>query len=308
MVVRCPSCARTVPEETDYCPRCGSSLVVPLRLAWVARLFWACPTCRSEIPLVSQQPLFGESTLGCRVCGTAWRLDGDARTLTPLDRSRRPDGPAESIDDLLASLPPPFTGRTLPARGLMLLPGERCLLKVERARMLAPRQSVLHAQAIGRVEILPGVYERVAHDPLGPSPSRLSTVSHGPFFATNRRVVFMGNRKHVETPLVRLAAVEVDEGYLLLHRAARTDTFGFAGESAVRIRAAIQSIQADALAASEALEAATPAAPAPTPPAAPDLADAAAPVGDIAPVEYDDPDESLDQPRAGVPADSVARD
>src|SRR3712207_9057639 len=55
MSVRCPVCARVVPEATGYCPRCGASLNVPLRLRWVAELFWACPECQRDAPLVAQQ-------------------------------------------------------------------------------------------------------------------------------------------------------------------------------------------------------------------------------------------------------------
>ncbi|MGN6672255.1 MAG: hypothetical protein ACTHMA_03070, partial [Thermomicrobiales bacterium] len=56
--------------------------------------------------------------------------------------------------------------------------------------------------------------------------------------------VFLGNRKHVEVPLSRLDGVEVDEGFLLIHRAARTDSFGFATENAARVREAILAIKA----------------------------------------------------------------
>ena len=244
MSVRCPECARIVPEVTGYCPRCGASLIIPLRLAWVARLFWGCPECRTDTPLSAQQPLFGEPSLACRVCGAAWRLDPEARTLARLESKSRRPGPARPIEDWLALLPAPFGGQTQPAPGLLLLPGERCFLRAGRARMLAPRQSVQHAQSIGRVLLLAGVYERVGKDPLGPSPAQLSTLARGPFFVTDRRVVFLGNRKHVESPLNRLGGVEVDEGYLLLHRASRTDTFGFEEESAIRVRATILALQA----------------------------------------------------------------
>lgn len=244
MMVRCPECARMVPEDTGYCPRCGAALVMPLRLAWLAHLFWACPICRHEEALVCRQPFFGEPRLACRACRTSWRFDADARTLTAYDPAKQPVGGARPVEDLLALLPLPLSGRPLAAPGLLLLPGERCLVRADRARMLAPRQSVQHARPIGRVALLPGIYERVAHDPLGPSPAALGTVARGPFFVTDRRAVFMGNRRQVEITLVRLADVEVDEGYLLLHRAARTDTFGFARESAVRVRAAILAIQA----------------------------------------------------------------
>lgn len=241
MAVRCPSCARMVSDETGYCPRCGASLVVPLRLSWLARLFWACPVCGSETPLTVQQPFFGTPSLACRVCGAAWHVAGEERLMTRIDEVGETASPVEAW---LALLPPPLTWRPLPAHRLLLLPGERCLVSVERARMLAPRQSVQGQQPFGRVEIYPGVYERVAVDPLGPNPQILSTLARGPFFVTDRRVVFMGDRKHIETPLARINDVEVDEGFLLMHRPARTDTFGFANESAVRVRAALLEVRA----------------------------------------------------------------
>lgn len=253
MMVRCPECARMVPEDTGYCPRCGAALVTPLRLSWLAHLFWACPICGHEEALVHRQPFIGEPRLACRACGTSWRFDADARTLTAHDPSRQPVGGPRPVEELLALLPPPLSGRPLAAPGLLLLPGERCLVRADGARMLAPRQSVQHARPIGRVALLPGIYERVAHDPLGPRPAALGVVARGPFFVTDRRAVFMGNRRQVEIALARLADVEVDEGYLLLHRAARTDTFGFARESAVRIRAAVLAIRAEATADQEEL-------------------------------------------------------
>lgn len=247
MPVRCPSCARVVPEETGYCARCGSSLVVPLRLSWLARLFWSCPSCGGERPLAVNQPFFGPATLGCGACGALWRLDADERTLTLLNRDTKQPLETRPVDDWLARLTPPLSWRPLPAPRLLLLPGETCLVRVERARMLAPRQSVQSRRPIGRVEVAAGIYERVANDPLGPSPQQLATAASGPFFVTDRRIVFMGDRKHVEVPLSRLDAVEVDEGFLLVHRPARTDTFGFADENAVKVRAAILTVRAEAL-------------------------------------------------------------
>lgn len=244
MAVRCPSCARLVPEGTGYCSHCGSSLVVPLRLSWLVRLFWSCPTCGSAAPLTVNQPFFGGPTLGCAACGTHWRLDSEARTLAQLDRGTRQPVETRPLEDWLARLAAPLSWRPLPAPHLLLLPGETCLVRVERATMLAPRQSVLSRHPAGRVEIAPGVYERIAADPLGPSPRMLATVARGPLSVTDRRVVFMGDRKHVEAPLPRLAAVEVDEGFLLIHRPARTDTFGLADESAVKVRAAILDVRA----------------------------------------------------------------
>ncbi|CAA9560557.1 MAG: hypothetical protein AVDCRST_MAG88-1471 [uncultured Thermomicrobiales bacterium] len=244
MAVRCPSCARMVPPETDICPRCGSSLFVPLRLGWLAQLFWACPGCQVETPLTVRHPLFGEACLECRACGSSWRFDPAARTLAHRDRRGGEATAPEPVANWVARLPSPLTWRALPAQRLLLLPRERCLVRVDGARLLAPRQSVQRQQPIGRVEIGPGVFERIAPDPLGPSPRRLPTQAHGPFFVTDRRIVFLGDRKHVEVPLPRLDAAEVDEGFLLLHRAARTDTFGFAGESAVKVRAAILTVAA----------------------------------------------------------------
>jgi hypothetical protein len=254
MSVRCPVCMRVVPEATGYCPRCGASLNVPLRLRWVARLFWACPECQRDAPLVAQQPLFGGARLGCRACGAAWQLDPQARTLARLDPQTRQFGPARPLEEWLALLPPPFSGLTHPAPGLLLLPTERCHLRIDRARMLAPRQSVQHAQSMGRVSLLPGIYERVGRDPLGPRPGQLNTLARGPFIVTDRRIVFLGDRKHVESALNRLEGVEVDEGYLLLHRATRTDTFRFEDESTIRVRAAILALQAAIVEAERARE------------------------------------------------------
>lgn len=244
MPVHCPGCARVVPEQTGSCPRCGASLAVPLRLSWLARLFWGCPACQVEVPLTVHQPFFSDPGLSCRQCGAFWHLAPTERTLTQLNRDSKEVAIPWPIEDWLALLPPPLSWRPLAAPRLLLLPGEHCLVQVDRARMLAPRQSVQRHQPVGRIELTPGTYERVAADPLGPNPQRLATLAHGPFFVTDRRVVFMGDRKQVEVPLARLGAVEVDEGFLLLHRPARTDTFGFAGESAVKVRAAILAIQA----------------------------------------------------------------
>lgn len=242
MAVRCPTCARVVVPDSGLCPRCGASLVVPLRLPWLGRLFWACPACGVEAPLVIHHPLFGTASIGCRVCGTTWVLAQESGALARLDPATKVPGPPESIETLLATLPPAFNGRPLPAPRLQLFPGETCLAQVARARMLTPRQGLGHQQPGGRVAILPGIYERVAVDPYGPNPAALAVVAHGPFLATDRRLVFLGDRKHVEVPFPRLEGVEVDEGFLLIHRAARTDTFGFEGESAVKMRAAILAI------------------------------------------------------------------
>lgn len=246
MSVRCPECARMVSPDTGVCPRCGTSLIVPLRLPWLTHLFWACPACGVEAPLVVQQPFFGTPTLACRVCRVAWTFDGTARTLACLDPATRQPGPAETLDALLAKLPPACGWRPLPAPRLMLLPGETCFVQVGRARMLDPRQAGGQGPPVGRVALVPGIYERVAVDPYGPNPASLRPIAHGPFFVTDRRAIFLGDRKHVELPLARLEGVEVDEGFLLLHRTARTDTFGFEGESAVKIRAAILAIMARA--------------------------------------------------------------
>lgn len=246
MSVRCPECARMVSPDTGVCPRCDSSLVVPLRLRWLTHLFWACPACGVEAPLVVQQPLFSVPTLTCRACRTTWTFDGAARTLAPIDPATRKAGPPDTIDALLAKLPPALVWRPLPAPRLMLFPGEICLIQVTRARMLDPRQGNGQGQPFGRVELVPGVYERVAVDPYGPNPASLRPIAHGPFFVTDRRAIFLGDRKHVELPFARLEGVEVDEGFLLLHRTARTDTFGFEGESATKIRTAILAIMARA--------------------------------------------------------------
>jgi hypothetical protein len=242
MAIRCPHCARIVSPATGFCPRCGASLVLPLRLPWLVRLFWACPACGVEAPLAIHHPLFGVPSIGCRACGTAWVLAPEARSIARIDPATRKAGAPEPVEALLAALPPAFSGRPLPAPRLQLFPGETCLLQVPRARLLTPRQGLAHQQPAGRVAIVPGIYERVASDPYGPSPSALATVAHGPFFVTDRRAVFLGDRKHVEVPLARLEGVEVDEGFLLLHRAARTDTFGFEGENAVKVRAAMLAI------------------------------------------------------------------
>ncbi len=244
MAVRCPSCARLVREEAGYCSRCGSSLAAPLRLSWLARLFWSCPNCGSETPLAVNQPFFGEATLGCAACGASWRLDPEARALTQLDRDTRRPVETGPLDAWLARLAAPLSWRPIPAPHLLLQPGETCLVRVERAAMLAPRQPAGSRQPAGRVEVAPGVYERIAADPLGPSPRMLATVARGPLLVTDRRLVFMGDRKHVEAPLPRLDAVEVDEGFLLIHRPARTDTFGLTDESAVKVRAAILAVRA----------------------------------------------------------------
>lgn len=246
MTVCCPDCGRTISEAVDSCPRCGAVLPVPLRLNWLARLFWACPVCRNEAPLVGQQPFFGEASLVCRACHATWRFDPATAALILLDARTRQPRETRALADWLALLPPPFTGRALPAPGLLLAPGERCLVRVEPVRMLTPRQATYHARVLGRIEILPGVFERVTRDPYGPSPAMLATVARGVFFVTDRRAVFMGNRKQVEIPYKTLTAIEVDEGFLIVHRAARTDTFGFERERAVRIHAALLAIQAGA--------------------------------------------------------------
>jgi hypothetical protein len=242
--VRCPGCARLVPPEAGMCPRCGAALTVPLRLAWVARLFWACPACGAEAPLALHQPLFGGASMSCRACHATWTLRGAGQRLTQLDSTTKRPISSQPIENWLAALPAAFTWRQLPTPQLQLLPNEICYVRVDRTVLLAPRQSVQGQQARGRVEILPGIFERIANDPLGPSPSALAEVARGPFFVTDRRVVFLGNRKHVEVPLPRLDGVEVDEGFLLLHRAARTDSFGFATENAARVREAIMAIKA----------------------------------------------------------------
>jgi hypothetical protein len=240
MDVRCPQCARLVSAETDSCPRCGASLTVPPRLSWLVRLFWACPACRGEEPLVLNQPLFGEPSLGCRVCRAVWLLNEATRELVQFDPVTKVVRDRHTIEEWLALLPPALTWRPIPAPQLLLFPGETCFMRLERARMLDPRPGVRERQPLGRVEILPGIFERVTPDPYGPSPTTLKIAARGPLFATDRRVVFFGDRKHVEIPLARLDGVEVDEGFLVLHRAARTDTFGFDGESAFRVRDAIQ--------------------------------------------------------------------
>jgi hypothetical protein len=242
MALRCPHCARVVSPDAGLCPRCGASLVMPLRLPWLVRLFWACPACGVEAPLVIHHPLFGTPSLGCRTCGTSWVLAREAGSIARLDPATRKVGPPELVEALLATLPPAFNGRPLPAPRLQLFPGEKCLLQSARARMLAPRQGPGHQQPAGRVAIVPRIYERVALDPYGPSPSALAIVAHGPFFVTDRRAVFLGDRKHVDAPLARLEGIEVDEGFLVLHRAARTDTFGFEGENAVKVCAAMLAI------------------------------------------------------------------
>ena len=244
MAVRCPGCARLVPPEAGMCPRCGAALTVPLRLAWVARLFWACPACGAEVPLALHQPLFGAASMNCRVCHATWTLRGADQRLTQIDPTTKRPLSSQPIENWLAALPAAFTWRQLPTPQLQLLPGESCYVRVDRTVLLAPRQSVQGQQPRGRVEILPGIFERIANDPLGPSPSALPVVARGPFFVTDRRAVFLGDRKHVEVPLPRLDEVEVDEGFLLLHRAARTDSIGFATENAARVRAAILAIKA----------------------------------------------------------------
>jgi hypothetical protein len=244
MAVRCPGCARLVPPEAGICPRCGAALTVPLRLAWVARLFWACPACGAEALLTLHQPLFGGASMSCRVCNGAWVLGADGQQLTQIDPATKRPLTAQSVEYWLATLPAAFTWRQLLAPQLQLLPNEICYVRVDHTRLLTPRQSVQGQQPRGRVEILPGIFERIANDPLGPSPSALAVLARGPFFVTDRRAVFLGNRKHVEVPLPRLDGVEVDEGFLLIHRAARTDTFGFDIENAARVREAILAIKA----------------------------------------------------------------
>ena len=243
MEVRCPQCARLVSAETGICPRCGVSLTVPLRLNWLARLFWACPSCRGEESLVLNQPFFGDPSLACRVCRATWLLNATTRELVQFDPATKVVAGRHTVEEWLELLPPALVWRSLPSPQLQLQPGETCYVRVERARMLDPRPSVRERQPLGRVEILPGIFERVAIDPYGPSPSALAVAARGPLFATDRRVVFLGDRKHVEIPFSRLDGVEVDEGFLVLHRAARTDTFGFDGESAYRVRAAIALLQ-----------------------------------------------------------------
>jgi hypothetical protein len=190
------------------------------------------------------QPLFGAASMHCRVCQATWALGRDGQRLTRLDPTTKRPLSSQPLDNWLATLPAAFTWRQLPTPQLQLLPGESCYVRVDRTVLLAPRQSVQGQQPRGRVEILPGIFERIANDPLGPSPSALPVVARGPFFVTDRRAVFLGDRKHVEVPLPRLDEVEVDEGFLLLHRAARTDSFGFATENAARVRAAILAIKA----------------------------------------------------------------
>jgi hypothetical protein len=166
-------------------------------------------------------------------------LNDTTRELVQFDPATKVVRERHTIEEWLTKLPPPVTWRPIPAPQLLLFPGETCFMRVERTRMLDPRPSVRERQPLGRVEILPGIFERVASDPSGPSPSTLKIAARGPLFATDRRVVFFGDRKHVEIPLARLDGVEVDEGFLVLHRAARTDTFGFDAESAFRVRDAI---------------------------------------------------------------------
>lgn len=185
------------------------------------------------------QPLFGEPSLGCRVCRAIWLLNDATHELVQFDPATKVVRERHTIEEWLTKLPPSLTWRPIPAPQLLLFPGETCFLRVERTRMLDPRPGVRERQPLGRVEMLPGIFERVAADPSGPSPSTLKIAARGPLFATDRRVVFFGDRKHVEIPLTRLDGVEVDEGFLVLHRAARTDTFGFDAESAFRVRDAI---------------------------------------------------------------------
>lgn len=239
MDVRCPQCARLVSPETGICPRCGESLTVPLRLNWVVRLFWGCPSCRAEVPLALHQPFFGEPSLACRICRATWLLNTETRELVQFDPAQKVVTARRTVEEWLEQQPPPIAWRSIPSPQLLLQPGETCYLRVDRARMLAPRPGVRERVPLGRVEILAGVHERLTVDPYGPSPSTLAVAARGPFLVTDRRVVFLGDKKHVEVPLSRLDGVEVDEGFLVVHRAARTDSFGFDNESAYRVRAGI---------------------------------------------------------------------
>lgn len=237
--MRCPQCARLVAAGTGTCSRCGAAVPVPLRLNWLARLFRACPACRVEEPLALNQPIFGEPSLGCRVCRATWLLDAEKRELVRLDPATKRVEERRPVEAWLQQLPPSLVWRPIPTPQLLLFPGETCYVRVERTRMLDPRPGAGGRQPLGRVEIFPGIFERVTNDPYGPSPSALAVGAHGPLFATDRRIVFFGDRKQVEIPLARLDVIEVDEGFLLLHRNARIDTFGFDSESAARVREAL---------------------------------------------------------------------
>ncbi|MFN8541570.1 MAG: hypothetical protein U0232_29350 [Thermomicrobiales bacterium] len=140
------------------------------------------------------------------------------------------------------SCPSALTWRPIPAPQLLLMPGETCFLRIERTRMLLdPRPGVRERRAVlGRVEILPGIFERVTPDAYGPSPSTLQKIAaRGPLFATDRRVVFSATASMSRSCSPRLDGIEADEGFAL-HRAARTDTFGFDADSAFRVRDAIR--------------------------------------------------------------------
>ncbi len=244
MDVRCPQCARMVEAGAGTCVRCGATVTVPLRINWLARLFRACPACRTEEPLALNQPIFGEPSLGCRVCRATWFLDTAKRELVQVDPTTKQIEDRRPVEAWLQQLSPPLVWRALPTPQLLLFPGEICYLRIERTRMLEPRPGAGARQPIGRIEIFPGIFERVARDPYGPSPSALAVGARGLLLATDRRIVFFGDRKQVEIPLARLDGVEVDEGFLLLHRNARIDTFGFDGESAARVREALLQLKA----------------------------------------------------------------
>ena len=244
MDLRCPQCARAVAAWTPLCTRCGAAITVPLRINWLARLFRACPSCRTEEPLVLNQPIFGEPSLGCRVCRATWLLDAAKRELVQIDPSTRQVEERRPVEAWLQQLPPSLVWRPLPTPQLLLFPGETCFLRVERTRMLDPRPRNRDREPIGRIEIFPGIFERVANDPYGPSPSALSIRARGTLLGTDRRIVFFGDRKQVEIVLSKVDGVEVDEGFLVLHRNARLDTFGFEGDSAARVREAILQLKA----------------------------------------------------------------
>lgn len=240
MAINCGTCAQTILEGATFCPHCGAVLALAWRIDWLPRLLWACPQCQGVRALQVRRPFFGQSSLVCRHCRGNWFLESASGTLTLQDPRTRRVIESAHVAVWVNRLPPRSLALSGVAPGLLLRPGETCLHAVTRARMHAPRQGAVLGRPAGRVELLPGVFERVTRDMRSPSPAELAVVDQGRLVVTDRRVVFIGRSKQVEAAISQLEDAEVDEGFLVLYRPRRTDTFDLGDTCAAHVLATIR--------------------------------------------------------------------
>ena len=60
--ILCPECGKTVPEDTKFCPYCGTAMVKPISEAFsVSDTHSVCPKCGEQLE---------EEALFCTACGT----------------------------------------------------------------------------------------------------------------------------------------------------------------------------------------------------------------------------------------------